>query len=132
MADERQPLGEENSGLVQEFMAQFRRIAQQMEEITGLSGAARAGLPSFPGLPGWPAPGALSAAQLKSIAAGITAQRRSIDALKTQLTAFDEQLAVLEQILEPLAAWARTWAELESRLTGGAIPPPPHDHADGR
>jgi len=29
---------------------------------------------------------------------------------------FDEQLAVLEQILGPLAEWSRTWAELEQQL----------------
>lgn len=61
-------------------------------------------------------PGALSAAQLGSIAGSVAAQRRSIEALKAQLSAFDEQLAVLEQILAPLADWSRTWAELEQRL----------------
>jgi hypothetical protein len=38
----------------------------------------------------------MSAAQLASIADNIAAQRRSIDALKAQLSSFDEQLAVLE------------------------------------
>ena len=118
MPEEEQPAAEA-PGLVAEFMAQFRKIAEQMEDLTGPGGTRPAGsLPSLPGLPGLPAPGALSAAQLNSIAAGITAQRRSIDALKTQLTAFDEQLAVLERILEPLAAWGRTWAGLEARVTG--------------
>ena len=127
MPEEEQPAAQA-PGLVAEFMAQFRKIAQQMEDLTGLGGTRPAGsLPSLPGLPGMPAPGALSAAQLNSIAAGITAQRRSIDALKTQLTAFDEQLAVLERILEPLAAWGRTWAELEATVTGapGAQQPGP-------
>jgi hypothetical protein len=36
----------------------------------------------------------------------IAAQRRSIDALKAQLSSFDEQLAVLEQVLGPLAEWS--------------------------
>ena len=59
---------------------------------------------------------ALSAAQITSIADSITAQRRGIDALKAQLSSFDEQLAVLEQVLGPLAEWASTWADLEQRL----------------
>ncbi len=36
--------------------------------------------------------------------------------LKAQLSSYDEQLAVLEQILGPLAEWSRTWADLEQRL----------------
>ena len=39
---------------------------------------------------------------MTSIADSIAAQRRSIAALKAQLSSFDEQLAVLEQILGPL------------------------------
>jgi len=46
----------------------------------------------------------------------IAAQRRSIQALQTQLSAFDEQLAVLEQLLGPLAQWSKTWADLERRI----------------
>ena len=62
---------------------------------------------------GLPLPGALSAAQLHSIASGVAAQRSSIVALQAQLAAFDEQLAVLEGILGPLAEWSRAWAEFE-------------------
>jgi len=47
---------------------------------------------------------------------GHPAQRRSIEALKAELSSFDEQLAALEQILGPLAQWSTTWAELEQRL----------------
>ncbi|MBV9093589.1 MAG: hypothetical protein JO132_06895 [Streptosporangiaceae bacterium] len=64
----------------------------------------------------FPLPGALSAAQLAAISSSVAAQRRSIEALKTQLSSFDEQLAVLEQILSPLTEWSRTWAEVEQRL----------------
>ena len=46
----------------------------------------------------------------------VAAQRRSIEALQAQLTAFDEQLAVLERIIVPLADWSKTWADLEQRL----------------
>jgi len=61
-------------------------------------------------------PGALSAAQLTAISGSVVAQRRSIEALKAQLSSFDEQLAVLEQILSPLTEWSRTWAQVEERL----------------
>ena len=73
-------------------------------------------LSSLPGLRNLPVPGALTAAQIKSIATAVAAQRRSIEALKTQLTAFDEQLAVLERILGPLADWSAKWAQVEDRL----------------
>ena len=97
-------------GLVHEFIAQLRGIAE------GLEGVARLGehLPSAPRA--LALPGNLSAAQLTSIADAIAAQRRSIEALKAQLSSFDEQLAVLEQIIGPVADWSRKWAELEERL----------------
>lgn len=95
--------------LVQEFTAQLGAITGRLEDLAGLGGNPRA-----PGA--LPLPGALSAAQMTSIADSIAAQRRSIAALKAQLSSFDEQLAVLEQILGPLAEWSRTWAELEQRL----------------
>jgi len=71
-------------------------------------------LPTAPG--GLPLPGALSAAQLTSMHDTIAAQRRSIEALQTQLAAFDEQLAVLEQMLGPFTEWSKSWADLEQRL----------------
>jgi hypothetical protein len=98
------------SGLVQEFMAQLRGITEGLEGLARI----RERLPLAPGAV--PLPGTLSAAQLAAIADSIAAQRRSIEALKAQLSSFDEQLAVLEQILGPLAEWSRTWAELEQRL----------------
>jgi hypothetical protein len=82
---------------IQEFMGQF--FAAQ---------------PKPPGSPVMP--GALSAAQLKSITDSIAAQRRSIKTLQAQLSAFDEQLAALENFLGPLAEWSRSWAEVEQRF----------------
>ena len=106
------------SGLVQDFIAQLRTITQGLEGLAG-SGEHR---PPAPG--GFPLPGALSAAQLTSIASSVAAQQRCIEALQAQLSSFDEQLAVLEQILAPLAEWSSTWAELEHRLlTMGREPP---------
>jgi hypothetical protein len=94
----------------QEFIAQLRAMTRWLE---GLS-AAGARMPSAADI--FPLPGALSAAQLSSITDSITAQRRSIGALQAQLSAFDQQLAVLEQILGPLGEWSNTWAEFEQRL----------------
>jgi hypothetical protein len=94
----------------QEFIAQLRTMTRWLE---GLS-AAGARVPAAADV--FPLPGALSAAQLASVADSITAQRRSIAALQAQLSAFDQQLAVLEQILGPLGEWSRTWAEFEHRL----------------
>ncbi|HYZ54198.1 MAG TPA: hypothetical protein VE733_11965 [Streptosporangiaceae bacterium] len=97
-------------------MSQLRRVTEKFEGMMGLSGSLPL-QPTVPTLPGLPLPGALTAAQLESIASGVTAQRRSIQALQAQLTAFDEQLAVLEGILGPLAQWSRTWAKFEGLLT---------------
>jgi hypothetical protein len=96
--------------LVGELMGQLRTATGRLEDLTRFSG----GLPPAPG--SLPLPGGLSATQMSSIADSITAQRRSIAALQAQLSSFDEQLEVLEQILGPLAQWSRAWADLEQRL----------------
>jgi hypothetical protein len=110
MADEEQGPPAALPRLVQEFISQFREATERWQGLAGLGGR----LPSAPGA--FPLPGAMSAAELTSIADSIAAQRRSIQALQAQLSAFDEQLAALEQILGPLAEWSKTWAEFEQRL----------------
>jgi hypothetical protein len=110
MADDEQSTSGMVSGLVQDFIAQLRAVTEGLEGVAGF-GARR---PLAPGT--FPLPGALSAAQLAAISGSLAAQRRSIEALKAQLSSFDEQLAVLEQILSPLTEWSRTWAEAEERL----------------
>jgi len=126
MADDQERASGEIPVLMREFIAQLRGVTEKLENFAGLGGSLPSvpGLPALPGLPAWPAPGALSATQLGSITASVSAQRRSIEALKTQLAAFDEQLAVLESLLEPLAEWSRVWAGLEERLMnmGGHAP----------
>jgi hypothetical protein len=110
MADDEQTSAGMVPGLVQEFIGQLRGIAEGLEGVARL----REHLPSAPRA--LALPGTLSAAQLKSTADAVAAQRRSIEALQAQLSSFDEQLAVLEQIIRPLAEWSRKWAELEERL----------------
>jgi len=110
MADDERSTSSLVPGLVQEFIAQLHAINEGFEDLAGFGprrAAAAAGLPL---------PGALSAAQLSSIADSVAAQRRSIEALQAQLKVFDEQLEVLERIMSPLAQWSKTWADLEDRL----------------
>ena len=107
MADDEQSTSGMASGLVQEFIAQLRAVTEGLEDLAGF-GVRR---PLAPGT--FPLPGALSAAQLTAISGSLAAQRRSIEALKAQLSSFDEQLAALEGILGPLAEWSKTWAEFE-------------------
>ena len=116
-----------------------RSIEEFVHQLRGFTDRARAVAGSVPGrlpLPTLPSPpGALSAAQLRAIAQTVHAQRQSITAIRAQLDAFDEQLAVFERILGPLVEWSSTWARLEeavgdlvrrdngeNRSEGGATP----------
>ncbi|HUK69981.1 MAG TPA: hypothetical protein VLW50_14715 [Streptosporangiaceae bacterium] len=119
MADDQENSPGVISGVMQEFVAQLRGVTERLEGLTGL-GVSLPSIPSIPSLPQslrvLPAPGALSAAQLKTLSTTVAAQRHSVDALKAQLTAFDEQLVVLERILEPFVEWSKTWADIEHRV----------------
>jgi hypothetical protein len=117
MADDQKSTPGGIPSLMLAFVAQLRGVTESLEGLAGLGESLpSSALASLPGLRNWPTPSTFSAAQLKSVASGVAAQRQSIKALKTQLTAFDEQLAVLERMLEPLAEWSKTWADLEDRL----------------
>jgi hypothetical protein len=124
MAEEKASSSGPVPGMVSDFLAQLRSSAERLESMAGL----RAGAPAAAS--GLPLPGALSAAQLTSILDTISAQRRSIEALQAQLSAFDEQLAVMEQMLGPLTEWSKNWADMEQRLlnlgrrpaSGGSAP----------
>ena len=126
MADDEQSMYGVVPRLVQEYFGQLRATTERMADL------ARSGGRLPPGPAAGALPGALSAAQMTSIADSVAAQRRSIEALKAQLSAYDEQLRALEQILGPLAEWSRAWADLEQRLwnmagagtlTGDPAPP---------
>jgi len=110
MADDEQNTSGMVASLAQVFVSQLRAVTEGLENLAGFGER----LPSDRGP--FLLPGALSAAQVTSVADSVAAQRRSIEALKAQLSAFDEQLAVLEQILGPFAEWSRTWADLEKQL----------------
>ncbi len=112
---------------VEEFVAPLRGFTDRATRLA--AGAVPSGL-SLPRLPS--PPGAMSAAQVRSIAASVAAQRQLIQGLDAQLQAFDEQLAVFERILEPLVEWSSTWARLEESFadivrrtpSGPEVPPP--------
>jgi hypothetical protein len=110
MADDKQSTAGMVSGLVQGFIAQLRAVTGGLEDLAGFGERRPLARGAFP------LPGALFAVQLTAISSSAAAQRRSIEALKAQLSSFGEQLAVLEQILYPLTGWSRTWAEAEERL----------------
>jgi hypothetical protein len=116
MADDQESSSGGIPGLMQEFIAQLRGLSERLEGVTGIGVPSVPPLSSLPVLRSLPVPGALTAAQLNALATTVSAQRRSVQAMKTQLTAFDEQLAVFERILSPLAEWSHRWAQLEDWL----------------
>ena len=127
MADDEQSMSGMVPGLAQVFAAQLRSVTEGLENLAGFGERIPAAGVELV------LPGALSAAQVTSVANSVAAQRRSIEALIAQLSAFDGQLAVLEQILGPFAEWSRTWAGLEEQLVTmrgrpeaeGRLPPVP-------
>jgi hypothetical protein len=125
MTDER-GAPEGSAGLIQPWIAQLRKITEELAGMTGLGGPASARPAPSLSLPSVPLPGAISASQLNAIASALAAQRSSIAALKAQLTAFDEQLEALEGILGPLAEWSRKWAEFERMVTKPGGDPGPN------
>jgi hypothetical protein len=50
------------------------------------------------------------------VAQTVQAQRKSIAAMQAQLEAFDQQMAVVERILDPLVEWSSSWARLEEAV----------------
>jgi hypothetical protein len=112
---------------VEEFINQLRAFTDRA------SGLARGAVPSRLSLPALPSPpGALSAAQLRAIAQTVHAQRTSMAAMRDQLDAFDQQLAVFERILEPLVEWSGTWARLEEAVSDFVRRDPPPTGGSGQ
>ena len=109
--------------LIQLWTIQLRRIT---EGLTGMAGLSESVLSqSVQSLQGLPHPGALSAAQLNLIASSVASQRQGIAAMQAQLRVLDEQLAMLEQILGPLAEWSKTWAHFEGLVMPARRNPEP-------
>jgi hypothetical protein len=70
------------------------------------------------GVPAVPMPGGLAESQVAAITGAIRAQRSGIANMRANLDAYEQQLVVMEQLLEPLEAMTRTWAETEKKITG--------------
>jgi hypothetical protein len=100
--------------LIQLWSIQLRRITGGLAGMAGLSESVVA--QSVQSLQGLPHPGALSASQLNLVASSVAAQRQTIAATQAQLRVLDEQLAILAQILGPLAEWGNAWAQFEGRV----------------
>ena len=111
------------AGLIQLWTSQLRRITEGLAGMAGLSESVLS--QPLPSLQGLPLPGALSAAQLNLIASSVASQRQGIAAMQAQLRVFDEQLAMLEGILGPLAEWGKTWAEFEGLVMNARRDPGP-------
>jgi hypothetical protein len=101
---------------IDEFVQQLRGFSDRARSLAG-SVPSRLHLPALPS-----PPGAMSAAQVGAIARTVRAQRESITAIRAQLDAFDQQLAVFERILDPLVEWSSTWAQLEKAVGDFARP----------
>jgi hypothetical protein len=56
--------------------------------------------------------------QVAAIVGAIRAQRSGITNMRANLDAYEQQLVVMEQLMEPLEAMTRTWAETEKKITG--------------
>ncbi|MGY1988192.1 hypothetical protein ACI792_18390 [Blastococcus sp. SYSU DS0669] len=95
---------------IDEFVSQLRFFSDRARNLAGTA-TSRLPLPALP-----TPPGAMSAAQLRAVKEMVTAQRSSIAAMRAQLDAFDQQLAVFERILDPLVEWSSTWARLEEAV----------------
>jgi hypothetical protein len=102
--------GSNRGSSVEDFVSQLRSLADKAVHTVG--GVMPSGLE----LP--VRPGALSAAQIRSINRSVSAQRKQIAAVIEQLTAVEEQLSVLDSLLHPLVEWSDTWANLEKSVIG--------------
>ncbi len=100
-------------------------LLQQWTAATARLWGASPALPALPSVPAFPQLGALTDRQVSAMVSTVRAQRQSIAALQAQLAAFDENLASLEQLLEPLRAWSASWAGLERGLGPRPPEPPP-------
>ena len=55
----------------------------------------------------------------------LRAKRALIGALQLQLTAFEQQMGILEQALKPLHEWGREWSTVQRAITDTFVPPMP-------
>ena len=101
---------------------QLRDAADRLMSSWTATGRAVTGAASRPGVPPArpplpPLPAASSAQQVEAVLDDIAAHRARVQALRTQLDAFDEQLGALEANLRPVLEWTRAWAHAEKAVS---------------
>jgi hypothetical protein len=95
-----------------DFAGQLRAAADRiMASFSAAAGTPAAASTPLPGLPAMPA--TMSAQKMESFLEDLAARRAQVQALVTQLQAFDEQLGTLESSVRPFVEWTRAWADLE-------------------
>ncbi len=103
---------DDQPNLPQELLTQLWTTMERLGAAAGQMPAQMLGVPPVP------MPGGLAAGQVAAIVGAIRAQRSSITTMRTSLDAYEQQLVVMEQLLEPLETMTRTWAQTEKRITG--------------
>jgi hypothetical protein len=116
-APARGPWTGKDDGMADENPSQdlFKQFWSTMERMGMTAGKVPA---QMLGMPAVPMPGGLAEAQVAAIVGAIRAQRSGITNMRANLDAYEQQLVVMEQLLEPLEAMTRTWAETEKKITG--------------
>ena len=109
MADEQRPNPPQD--LLNQLWTTMERLGAAAGHVPGVAAAGLA-------MPSVPLPGGLAAGQVAAIVGGIRAQRSSIATMRANLDAYEQQLVVMEQLLEPLAQMTRSWAQAEKKITG--------------
>lgn len=103
----------------QELLAQLRATFERMGIAAGqMPGMAAKTTAQMFGMPTVPLPGGLAAGQVAAIVGAIRTQRSTVETMRTSLDAYEQQLIVLEQLLEPLEAMTQSWAQAERGITG--------------
>ena len=92
----------------------FKQFWSTMERMGMTAGR----MPQMLGMPSVPLPGGLAESQVAAIVGAIRAQRSGIANMRATLDAYEQQLVVMEQLLEPLESMTRTWAQAEKKITG--------------
>jgi outer membrane protein TolC len=110
MSEESSPAPRTPADLADQLRVMADRLMTGWTTATG----STARPPSLPTLPTPPA--TMSARQLQAVLDDLAARRAQVQALTTQLEAFDQQLGSLEASLRPMLEWTKSWAGLEKAV----------------
>lgn len=86
--------------------------------VPGAAGALPGTAGKQPAVPALPAlPATLSTEKVQGVLDDLADRRAQVAALRDSLTAFDEQLGMLEAGLRPVLEWTKSWADLEKSIS---------------